>query len=155
MLQIWKYVESEVCGVVILETLSVRIAPIENLKDCSGSSLFSADYLVPFDVWVITWRNPVLCVHMHICMHSVCVYMYMHVCTQPQIVCMCTLLCMHALASVCVCVCVCVCVWLCVCVCVCACVWRETFSFLKYGKLLDKLRDCQLLKKGHVLWGYV
>lgn len=54
-----------------------------------------------------------LCVHVHICMHSVLV-----------------------------------------CVCVHACEERP-LHFLKYGKLLDKLRDCQLLKKGHVVWGYV
>ena len=105
----WKYVESGVCGVVILETFSVRIAPIENLKGCSGRSLCSADDLVPFDGWVITWRNPVLCVHVHICIHSVCVCVcvcvrvHLHACVHTATGCVyvCTLV--HALVCVCVC----------------------------------------------------
>jgi len=88
MVQLWKYVKSEVCGVVILETLSARIAPIKNLKACSGRSLFSADDFVPF--WSVSHnveKPSVVCTCAHLHAFCVCVYVYeyiyMHVCTQP------------------------------------------------------------------------
>ena len=94
------------CVVFILETLSVRVAPTENLKGSSSSSLFSSDDLVHFR-WVS---------------HNVEKPSVVCACAQSHALCVCVCestsacMCVHS-HMLCVCVHFCACVHLCLCVC--------------------------------------